>query len=735
MLQRPKQIILTLLFCAFGLQSLMAQLPVPTFQEITPEDILAFKDVDYPDFPAVILSDYGEVSLDFTTTTRIRYIEHRRLKILNEDGIRYTLFQKSFPGSEKRQPPPRVTAATYSLNARGEVLKADVAQRRIQTEKLSNFGWEVKFVFPLAKVGDILEYTIEWYNGELDELEPWQFQRELPVEHSEYHSFFPNFANYVQIFRAQPTDISISRGFYSQEINQSQFRNRSRRSFSDGFRAGFDRNAPFGFRDLYIATGIHTIYQRDSIAPFLAESLMPSKSDVVPSVSFKRAQKNTAYASANRTAQLFGKAVLPGRLSEAGSLGLPRYPYDVNGYEHLTPANLAKKRFLKDWESLNRQLTRRGSYLRSIDGVIELPNRGKRLSAKSKLPVRQAKSIFEYVQKRMVWDGNYSLDARSLKEAYLGSQGNSTQINMILLGMLKGAGLQAFPVMVRTKERGYFDGFFPDVDQFNHTVVAVQFPNKITLLDATDKYTDFGTLPLNHKNQLGFLVDKESWGWLEIEPSSTIFRRTCGSFNLDSLGSLKGSIQVLHNTHSAAIERKKINEEEIDSTEYVKLRVLGGLKDEISLMDFVIGESEMTDESLSVVANIETNQFVQKVDQFIFLKPMLTRMVAENPFPPVERAFPISFSAPLRDFYLLGIKIPDGYEVVQTPERIFVRLGDDGGSFAYSSYLDGDYLFISSSIQLFQTFFGPEVYGDLIQFFAYVVEKHAQDIVLKREQI
>ena len=107
-------------------------------------------------------------------------------------------------------------------------------------------------------------------------------------------------------------------------------------------------------------------------------------------------------------------------------------------------------------------------------------------------------------------------------------------------------------------------------------------------------------------------------------------------------------------------------------------------------------------------------------------------MVSENPFPDSDRQVPVDLTYPLREAHLLGLRIPKGYEVAQLPQPIRVELPNDAGAFTFNVLNFNDIIHVSSSIFLNKTIFLPDEYEGIRVFFEYVVQKHAEDIVLKK---
>lgn len=726
----------TFLIVLFSTSFSVAQYQFPKFEKIEPVDLRVKWERDYPDADAIILKDYGEVAFDFNTRTKVRYTYHRRIKILTEKGLSYT--QVRIPlkhANGKRTRIQKIQAATYRLNSAGKVMKADVSRRSIQESEINTSHTEISFKFPLVEVGAIIEYTYTYLTEEVRNIRRWTFQKDIPVVLSEYHTYFPGDFHYLQLSNGDLSTIKVEREPYRQRVGGNV--PTSRFSSLPNDPGGYDLSG----RTVSVR-GIHSAYLAKDMPPITREPHVQSVQDYIPGVKFhltgnldrvSTSQLSNLFFNRRPDSQPRKKREEQTRITRKSELlGLSRLPHQLPGFKWLDIPSTSHKQQARNWDELNKELLRNGDFGRQIDKYESLVQRGNRIGRRHEEPERKARAIYEHVRKRMTWNGIYSLYATDLEDAYNSKKASGIDINFILLNMLKGSGLNAYPVIIRTRDQGSIIHMLPNLETFNHVIVAVQLPNQIALLDGLSDVVSFGMLPRNDLNLLGFVVDKEEWGWIQINPDD-IFSRTCGSFHLDESGTLNGRLEVTHTEYSAAIERGKWISDSMETKEYLQEYVLSGLENK-ELFKYQVKHLEDTEQPFIINCELATPEFVEVVDDYMFINPMMTRIVSENPFPIATRRYPISFAAPTRDYYLFGMKIPPGYEVAQMPAPIFVRLGQTGGQFVYNVFLDGEHLFITSAIHLAQTYFSSRAYGELTNFFDYVVNKHAEDIVLRRVQ-
>jgi hypothetical protein len=139
---------------------------------------------------------------------------------------------------------------------------------------------------------------------------------------------------------------------------------------------------------------------------------------------------------------------------------------------------------------------------------------------------------------------------------------------------------------------------------------------------------------------------------------------------------------------------------------------------------------EKLDEQIQVNCDLKLD--IQKGD-LIYFNPMFGEGFAENPFISEKRLYPVEMPYTLDETYLLRMDIPKDYEVETLPASTRVNLDEEGKSF-FEYILENNYGIISlrSRLRINRSYFLPEEYKILRDFFSLVVDKHNERIVLKR---
>ncbi|MCR6719931.1 MAG: DUF3858 domain-containing protein [Chitinophagaceae bacterium] len=84
--------------------------------------------------------------------------------------------------------------------------------------------------------------------------------------------------------------------------------------------------------------------------------------------------------------------------------------------------------------------------------------------------------------------------------------------------------------------------------------------------------------------------------------------------------------------------------------------------------------------------------------------------------------------------YLLRMDVPTGYEIDELPKQIRMKLNEnDDGYFEYLLSENNGVLSMRTRLRMSRSYFLPEEYEMLREFFALVVEKQSEQIVFRKK--
>jgi hypothetical protein len=128
------------------------------------------------------------------------------------------------------------------------------------------------------------------------------------------------------------------------------------------------------------------------------------------------------------------------------------------------------------------------------------------------------------------------------------------------------------------------------------------------------------------------------------------------------------------------------------------------------------------------------NELATVAGERIYFNPVMYNPQKENPFKNPERKFPVDFGALIEETNIVSYTIPTGYMVEEMPKSAKIALPDDGGRFTYIVGVSEEgKISISSKVALKKTMYFAEEYEVLRKFYDQIVQKHAEQIVLKKK--
>jgi Domain of Unknown Function with PDB structure (DUF3857)/Domain of Unknown Function with PDB structure (DUF3858) len=387
-----------------------------------------------------------------------------------------------------------------------------------------------------------------------------------------------------------------------------------------------------------------------------------------------------------------------------------------------------------------------GSWSKIINELAQDENFGGYINrngyAKSVLPgilkgekdtLAAVKLIFNHVKNSLKWNKEYSKYSNETnpKNLFEKKTGSSGDINLALLGLLKEAKIEAYPVLISTRENGTHPGY-PLISAFNNVIAVTQIGNTLYYLDATDKDLPAGMLDYENLSHQGFYMDlKNNDGkWLSTEPNVPSEKIFVYNMVLDKEHKLSGTINQYSKGYAALNLRNKYRTTN-NETEFIK----GFKKDKTGLevsaykIDNLDNLEELLSESMNAV--IEDN--VEEAGNLVYFTPLLFERTKENLFKLEQRKFPVDFAYPFKESYRITVNFPDDYEIDKLPKGGIYKLPEDNGTFTINYIAEGKTLMVKSSINVNKSFYTPEEYFDLKELFKTVVEKQAEQIVFKKK--
>lgn len=352
----------------------------------------------------------------------------------------------------------------------------------------------------------------------------------------------------------------------------------------------------------------------------------------------------------------------------------------------------------------------------------------KRIIKSSDSEMDKMRIVFEFVQKRITWnDRNNYLPTKPLQEAYEEKIGNTAEINLVLVAMLRMSGLQSDPVIMSTKDNGI--ALFPNQSKLNHVIASVTIEGKKFLLDASSKFSSIDLLPLEDLNWFGQQI-KKTGETVEVDlmPQKISKDIVTALYSLQPSGSVIGKIRENYLDYNAFYFRTKYK----NLSQDLYLEKLENENHGIKIKDYSVENKENLDKPIVEQYSFEVDNGLDVMDNKIFFNPLLFFSLTSNYFKQEKRICPVDFVFPNQDKFMIAIKIPEGYEVESLPNPINIGFSDNQMSYKFDISTTGNLINVSSILENNTSIIAPNDYVELKAFFNEVVKKQTEKIVLKR---
>ena len=345
---------------------------------------------------------------------------------------------------------------------------------------------------------------------------------------------------------------------------------------------------------------------------------------------------------------------------------------------------------------------------------------------KSELPEK----VLRFVSTNMKWNGlNRCYPSASLDVGFSKKTGNTADLNLAVLALLRKLGFDVVPMFISTREHGRTYNIYPFVGQFNTVVAFLYDGDKSIVLDATNPYQPLGEIRGECYNGEGWLVDQKRPNWILLDPppnGQTWF----GNVKINDAGEMSGHFTLVLAGPSATGFRSSLEgEKEADclkkyfATDYA----------ELFLDSIIISDREALNKPLKLDFFCRIPNAVSIVNDFLYVKPVIDFTVTENPLKSLLRTFPVNLNYPIKANYVITLDIPNGYALEELPPPARISLPENTGKIQFSCGKVSDTRFqVVLKMNIDQLEFKPEEYSTIRQFFELSVDKVQYQIAIKK---
>ncbi|MGY5355369.1 DUF3857 domain-containing protein [Wenyingzhuangia sp. IMCC45467] len=400
------------------------------------------------------------------------------------------------------------------------------------------------------------------------------------------------------------------------------------------------------------------------------------------------------------------------------------------GYElaYVDFPNSIIENYTTSWESVCEKLYEYNGFGAQLKKHSYFSEDLKNAIAGKESEIEIVNAVFNLVKSKVTWDSYTGIFAHEgVQDAYKKGTGSIADINLILVAMLREAGINANPLLSSTKSHG--TPLFPTLDGLNYVIAAVESQNgQRILLDASHPYHAINFLPSRALNWQGRLL--YSRGKTYSVPLSKA-KKSQESYMLevtfDEDFNVKGMLQSKLTDREAFEFRKEYNNL---SEEKFKEKIQG--KYHVNLLSHNIKNKYNLSQPVLFNAEVEGTNFCETINGKKYINPMVFFKETNNPFTLEKRKYPVDLVAPYAEMKSITLNIPKGYKVTSLPKGLYAKMSNDVGSYKYLIQQMGNKI-VLMTVKNFNThMILPDQYHELKQMYTELVAKNKEQIVLEK---
>ncbi|MFV5699524.1 transglutaminase domain-containing protein [Flavobacterium sp. ZT3R17] len=635
-------------------------------QKVHPKDTAAV---------AAILFKKGETSFEYSTDTGFDLVTEisMRIKIYKKEGYDWANHEVIFrPEGSSRESIDFSDAVTYNLVS-GKIEKTKLKSEGEFEEKVNRYWNKKKITMPNVKEGSVIEFKYKIKSNSIGMLRDWSFQTIIPINFVEYITYIPEYFIFNRKLKGFVSPkISVDKRRQSKMVNGLVTKDGSVSTVSNFSQGKLD--------------------YEETKTTYLIEN--------IPAIKEEAFVNNINNYSASLEQEL----------------SMTHYP------------NEPMKPFSSDWNAVVKTIYDYEDFGPELNKTNYFEADLKPIIAGLDTPEEKITALLNYVKTTVKWNDYYGYSCNDgVKKAYKDKTGNVAEINLMLTAMLRYAGLTANPVLVSTRSNGI--AVFPNRTAFNYVIAAVETPNGLILLDASDAFSTPNVLPFRALNWEGRLIRKDGTSEeVDLMPKIASNNTVMMNYTVDANGLVSGKLRRQRTDHNAMIFRKNVDNIKEDAY----LEKLENDNEKIEIKEYLRANEKELKLPVTETFSFSGSNLCEGIGGKIYINPLLFLTDERNPFKQENREYPIDYGFPFLDKYSINIQIPDGYKVETLPAPAVLNMQDNLGSFKFMTNLSENTIQVVLTHQINTPIISSEYYSMLKEYYQGMITKENEKIILTK---
>ncbi len=389
-----------------------------------------------------------------------------------------------------------------------------------------------------------------------------------------------------------------------------------------------------------------------------------------------------------------------------------------------------RENYTVEWSDINKILLESENFGSRLNHTRCFSEYSEFLTSKTTNEIALMEAAFSFIKGKTKWNRSKSIwTSQTFKKTLETGIGNSADINLALVGLLRELGLEASPLVLSTRSNGFINTFRPSIEKLNYIIAICTIEGKNYLMDATSYWSNVNILPERCLNGKGLIVNKYKTKWAPLRCGAEYKTIDTYSLKLDENGTFSGYWINRYYDYASYLERNSAKSfESLDK--YVE-----DLEEDhsgLTIKDFTISNVDSVHKNIEGKLEVKIEQKVEKMGDLLIFTPTFYNGIFSNPLKLETRLYPVEYSYPVNKTVKSIIQIPQGYEIESLPQGLTYKSKHGTCVFKYVIMADANNISLVSHYKRNQTLFAYDQYDELKLFYETIAKKHNEKIVLKK---
>ena len=335
-------------------------------------------------------------------------------------------------------------------------------------------------------------------------------------------------------------------------------------------------------------------------------------------------------------------------------------------------------------------------------------------------------TVWKLLKSKVRWNGDYAFWGKSASKVLKEGTGSNADINFLLINMLQDAGIEAVPVLMRTRNNGTLPLSHASLKYLTTFVIGVQLDNNtMAFFDSSAEDGYLNVLPSKLLVNRARILKKGAEGdWVNLQTVANSREVSSIVATLSQDGTLTGKVDNMLADEAAAALRRKWREAK-DSVELIHKMQEG---DGIEIQSYQLEGRH--DFSASMKEHLTFTKKCDAAGDLIYLNPLVLTPISKSPFDAAERTLPMEFPYKQSEMISVVINLPEGYAVEETPKPLVLKF--EGITARVISSVNGNTISTQYKLNIDKTFFPTTDYQSMKEFFDHLTECCKGIITIKK---